>query len=218
MTQDLPEEPKDAAPNAESTSDEVAFWALERLRSDLDELKSGLGSLVEVVSGLEEQVATEDQEEPKGPQPVAWSWHHMTGESRRDLWEHLIEFVGWINDRYFRDQPGEAIAACWFEHGLVVEELTGMWAAWHAALHNAKSPNTDYAAWHRYYFWPAMERINHATKDCRMSKGHERVERRPFEQHPRLDQFMADDCAAHTRESTAEEEAVDRETGEIRPE
>ncbi|MXN63189.1 hypothetical protein GR184_11415 [Bacillus sp. BGMRC0062] len=203
------------APSAESTSDEVAFWALERLRSDVDGVKAGLGSLVDVVAGLQEQSAPHEGEGPEAPAPVWWSWCHVTGDKRRELWGHLIDFVEWVNARYFPDKPSTAIPACWFEHGMVVEELTGVWAAWHGALHGAKEPTNDYAAWHRYYFWPAMERITQATKECQGTKGHEAMVRRPVREHPGLEAFMDADCSAHPDPEEAAGETVDFKTGEI---
>ena len=56
MSEESREEPS-VAPSAESTSDEVAFWALEKLRSDVDRVKGGLESLVDVVAELQEQSA-----------------------------------------------------------------------------------------------------------------------------------------------------------------
>lgn len=206
-----------AAPSAESTSDEVAFWALERLRSDVDGVKASLGSLVDVVADLQEQNTPNEEEEPKSPRPVWWSWYHVTGDKRRELWGHLTDFVEWVNARYFPDKPSDAIPACWFEHGMVVEELTGVWAAWHGALHGAKEPTNDYAAWHRYYFWPAMERITRATKECRTLKGHEDIVPRAVPSHPGLEEYMDADCAAHPEPKTASGEAVDPTTGEILP-
>lgn len=104
--------------------------------------------------------------------PVDWSWYHITGVQRRKLWEDLVDFVAWVNGRYFIHHKGKQIVPCWYQHPVVVEELTGLWAAWWDATHNAKKPNTKMAEFHRRYFWPTMEQIWKELKSCDGSKGH----------------------------------------------
>lgn len=210
-------------PGSNSTNDEVSFWALERLRRDVDSNSKGLELLTESVSDLANVVEPSTSDKPKKSAPVSWSWYHVRGEKRRELWNNLSAFVDWINARYFLDKPIEAIPGCWFEHGLVVEELTGVWAAWHSALHGAKEPTNDYAAWHRYYFWPAMERIRSAVDDCRRARSHETLVPRPVTPYPGLEDFIEKDCDSHDEsievetESSLEHEGlkVDMLTGEI---
>ena len=211
MSEELPEEATTTAP------EEGAVSGFAGLRRELDEVRRDLESVAETVAAVDAREALLPEEEPNEPQPVWWSWHHVTGEKRGELWQHLLGFVRWVNKRYFFDKPNEAIASCWFQHGMVVEELTGVWAAWHAALHGAKEPTNDYAAWHRYYFWPAMERITQVTKDCRGLKGHEEIVPRPVPTHPGLEDFMDADCAAHPDPEETAGESVDPATGEILP-
>lgn len=104
--------------------------------------------------------------------PVDWSWAHITGVQRRELWEDLIDFVAWVNARYFIHHKGSQIVPCWYQHPVVVEELTGLWAAWWDATHNAKKPNTKMVEFHRRYFWPTMEQIWKELKSCDGPKGH----------------------------------------------
>lgn len=104
-----------------------------------------------------------DESEDK---PVPWSWRYVSGEERTMLWEELTSFVSWINHRYFADSRSKQIIPCWYRHGAIVEELTGLWAAWRAASFNAKKPNAKMADFHRRYFWPAMDKIALLSDSC----------------------------------------------------
>lgn len=104
--------------------------------------------------------------------PVFWSWRYATGEARGELWEIINDFVYWINHRYFVDMRSKQILPCWYLHGAIVEELTGLWAAWWDASYNAKKPNTKMAEYHRRYFWPTMEQIWVLSSECHKKNQH----------------------------------------------
>lgn len=213
---ELPDETNPPTENSRGASDEIVYWVLEELKNGLDENKKGLDAVISAVEEL--QTASEDNSgQEKGPRPVGWSFKHVTGDQRQQLWAEVSDFVQWINTRYFPDKPHEAIASCWFEHGAVVEELTALWAAWHAALHDHKQPTSDYAAWHAHYFWPAMKRINNLLQDCRTAE-HEPISTRAPRPYPGLEAFIDQDCRHHPDSQQVEENInLDIETGEIGP-
>lgn len=115
----------------------------------------------ESITWLLEKFKKESQD-----RPVFWSWKYATGEARGELWEIINDFVSWINHRYFADYRSKQIVPCWYRHGAIVEELTGLWAAWWDASYNAKKPNTKMADFHRRYFWPAMDQIWSLSGEC----------------------------------------------------
>lgn len=106
--------------------------------------------------------------------PVFWSWRHAEGEQRLELWHEVADFVGWVNEGYFVYQRSKQIRPCWYQHPDVVEELTGLWAAWWDVTHNAKKPNSGLAKFHRELFWPTLERVWESMKSCDSGGGHTR--------------------------------------------
>lgn len=209
MAEEDPTTRLEELPGKPGSSDEIVYWVLEELKNQLDQTQQGVLELTKAQERLEEQLA--EPEEPAAPKfkPVSWSFRDVTGPARRELWETLLNFVDWINARYFPSDTSKNIPGCWIFHGVVVEELTGVWAAWHAAMRNHDSPNSDYAAWHRLYFWPAMHMIEQELKDCRGTSGHEHSPQHLPERDPGLEDFLNEDCAEHA-------DRVDRQTGEIR--
>lgn len=209
MSEEEPTSGLEALPGKPGASDEIVYWVLEELKKQLDETQQGVLELTKAQERLEEKLA--EPEEPAAPKfkPVAWSFREVRGPARRDLWETLLHFVDWINERYFPSDTSKNIPGCWIYHGIVVEEITGMWAAWHAAMRNHDSPNSDYAAWHRLYFWPAMHMIEQELKDCRGIDGHDHPGQHVPERDPELDAFLDEDCAEDT-------DQIDHQTGEVR--
>lgn len=208
MSTDELETGLDALPGKPGASDEIVYWALEELKKELDATQQGLLELRESQERIEEHVAGAKESEVPKYKPVSWSFRDLTGQPRRDLWATLLDFVDWINHRYFPADSRRNIPGCWIFHGIVVEELTGLWAAWHAAMRNHDSPNNDYAAWHRLYFWPAMDVIQKELQDCRALEGHDHSEEKLPERHPDLEGFLDRDCDSPTVQA-------DPETGEI---
>lgn len=140
---------------------------ISELIERVDEQGEVLGKHSEDITWLLEQFKPGNKNKP-----VDWSWHHITGVRRRELWEDLVDFVAWINNRYFIHHRGNQIVPCWYRHPVVVEELTGLWASWWDATHNAKKPNAKLVEFHRRYFWPTMEQIWKELKSCDGPKGH----------------------------------------------
>lgn len=136
--------------------------------------------------------------------PVFWSWKYATGERRGELWEIINDFVSWINHRYFADYRSKQIVPCWYRHGAIVEELTGLWAAWWDASYNAKKPNAKMADFHRRYFWPAMEQIWSLSGEC-IKKGEHSVAGRGVvrDDDEGMRAFITDDVATSAQNETS---------------
>jgi hypothetical protein len=67
--------------------------------------------------------------------PVRWS-ELDPAETEQTLVE-LAEWVCWLAERYQLD--GREVPACWWRHGAVVEELTGLWGSWQVAYDDGQS-------------------------------------------------------------------------------
>ena len=115
--------PEDAPPQLE---------AVALLGAGLAELRATLADLAEQHFALREQVAAA----PEGagtagsgaPAPLRWA--DLDRPTASALWLWLVAWVGWLADRF----PVTAdIPACWPTHPPLVEELTALAAAWHAA-------------------------------------------------------------------------------------
>lgn len=137
-------------------------------------------------------------------EPVFWSWRYVTGEERTMLWEELTNFVSWINHRYFADSRSKQIIPCWYRHGAIVEELTGLWAAWRAASFNAKKPNAKMADFHRRYFWPTMDKVALLSDSC-SKKGEHTVygDGQVRDDDAEMTHFMVEDVARFTADTAS---------------
>jgi hypothetical protein len=65
---------------------------------------------------------------PGVPWPLRWD--EMDRDQAAQAWAWLIGWVDWLVDRY---QLPEEIPVCWYRHPPLIDELTALAAAWHAA-------------------------------------------------------------------------------------
>lgn len=116
---------------------------LGQLRADVDGLVGLVGDLLR---------------KPPAEKPAPWNWKELDGPSRVALLTELRQWVDWYNSRYGVTADSR-IPGCWYRHGPVVEELTGVWIGWHAAYYGHQTPNDAPASWHERILWPAIARI-----------------------------------------------------------
>lgn len=136
--------------------------------------------------------------------PVAWSWRHATGGQRQALWNELHGFVEWVNSRYFAREYTGGIAPCWYRHPKAVEELTAMWAAWHAAYHDHRKPSPDAADWHNRTLWPGMERLEAEFRSCNDEKQHSDIVGRDWSTDDGFDAYVGADVEEHAGEEQSD--------------
>ncbi|MCP3425171.1 hypothetical protein NBM05_03795 [Rothia sp. AR01] len=191
VTGELPEPPEPEGPEEPDESPDP----FDRLLGLVESHDGALGELQESVKWLLDQFTDDGEQKFK---PVLWSWRYVTGENREKLWEHLSDYIAWINRRYFSTDHSRYILPCWYRHGVVVEELTGMWAAWWEAMYNHRSPTSAYADYHRRFFWPGLEVIDRHLKGCRDArKGHQEMSPVDLSPDPDMEQIIAGDVADH---------------------
>ncbi|MBO3736624.1 hypothetical protein [Actinoplanes flavus] len=109
--------------------------AIAELAAGLDRLTDAVDTLHQQHLELRDAVARSaaggsgSRKAPAGmPWPVRWS--DLDRDAAAQVWAWLIDWVGWLVDRY---EIAEEIPACWYRHGPLIEELTALAAGWHAA-------------------------------------------------------------------------------------
>ncbi|WP_068273598.1 hypothetical protein [Aldersonia kunmingensis] len=99
-----------------------------------------------------------------------YAWRYLDREQARELWGELTDWVGWLRARY---QLGHTIPPCWYRHAVMVEELTALMAAHHAAYTTSSDghdpPRDTLAAWHRHWHWPLVDRFPALSNTSRCS-------------------------------------------------
>lgn len=72
-------------------------------------------------------------------------WAQLDDIQARDVWIALRRFVELITVRY--NIPASTIPTCWWEHAELVEELSGLYAAY-TALYDPKDNGLGPTTWH----------------------------------------------------------------------
>lgn len=127
-----------------------------------------------VVSGLEQHdVALSEILEylAQSPEGGAWTWKCLDPYETVALMSELREWVDWFTGRY---ELRGTIKPCWFRHGPVIEELTGLYVAWRAVFKEQPRAYTEeIIAWHDRWLWPLVRRTNEFgwMKNC-TANGH----------------------------------------------
>jgi hypothetical protein len=106
--------------------------AVALLTRSLDELRAAVADLADQHTALAQLVHAQ----PPGGRPGALRWRDLDRAAANHTWRWLIDWVGWLVDRY---QLQEEVPACWPQHPPLVEELTGLCAAWQVAT-DAQAP------------------------------------------------------------------------------
>lgn len=105
--------------------------------------------------------STDIDDQTAAPVPCRFAWRYLDAEEASQLWDELVDWVGWWRYRY---QLESRVKACWFQHGAVVEELTALMVA-HTAVYVTEAKaraqyREDLTAWHTHWMLPIVERLN----------------------------------------------------------
>jgi len=113
-----------------------------------------------------------------------WTWHLLDRDKQELLWEELLAFVEWLEERYLVNLSRQKLpfSACWYKHPVAVELLTALMVAHKSVYALAKTvPSTGLADWHERYLWPTFSTIDRLQvfKDCDGPAGHTDPARSP---------------------------------------
>ncbi|MEV6925537.1 hypothetical protein AB0M46_13705 [Dactylosporangium sp. NPDC051485] len=129
--------PDDAPPDLE---------AVKLLGAGLDDLRAAVADLATDVADLQERAAN-GAAPPPAAVPGSLSWADLDRPAASTLWVWLIRWMQWLIRRYPVMQD---IPACWARHPALVEELTALAAAWHAAYAPNSQPQEP-LRWHEAF-------------------------------------------------------------------
>lgn len=73
------------------------------------------------------------------------NWAALGAQQAAEQWGLLVDWTDWLRSRY---QMHEAVPACWYAHGAIVEELSALRSAWIGAYLDPHAALGDPAAWH----------------------------------------------------------------------
>jgi hypothetical protein len=109
--------------------------AIAELGAGLDRLTSTVDTLHRQHQELRDTVTARTSANGgsrKAPAGMPWPlrWPDLDRDAAAQAWAWLIDWVGWLVDRY---EIAEEIPACWYRHGPLIEELTALAAGWHTA-------------------------------------------------------------------------------------
>jgi hypothetical protein len=114
---------------------------LADLRAQVEQLAAVMAPLAAELAGTT-PIGGDRAASGGGP---AWCWSTLTGEEAALAWATLIGWVDWLTTRY---GLSEVVPGCWYRHGVLVEELTALRAAWNAAYTDPRARPSEPALWH----------------------------------------------------------------------
>ncbi|WP_052720124.1 hypothetical protein [Actinoplanes rectilineatus] len=124
--------------------------AVAQLAASMARLTQAVDTLHQQHLALADTVARGQNAGPrKAPPSIPWPlrWADLDRDAAAQVWAWLIDWVGWAVDRY---QLAEEIPACWYQHPPLIEELTGLAAAWHTAYDDT-APADGPLLWHERF-------------------------------------------------------------------
>jgi hypothetical protein len=124
--------------------------AVAQLAASLARLTAAVDMLHQQYLALRGTVTRSQNSGPrKAPAGVPWPlrWIDLDRDAAAQVWAWLIDWVDWAVDRY---RLAEEIPACWYRHPPLVEELTGLAAAWHTAYDDT-APADGPLLWHERF-------------------------------------------------------------------
>lgn len=128
-----------------------------------------------------------------GERPVNWA--ALDAQHAAEQWATLTDWTAWLRDRY---QLHEAVPACWYAHGPLVEELSALRSAWVGSYLNPDAQPGDGTAWHGLLD-DALQRIKNWDRTGCADGTH------------RPNQPLPDDTDHHHREQTIHADLAGRE-------
>jgi hypothetical protein len=143
---------------------------LAQLRRDLDQLASETTDIHADLLARLDDLHSDTPTAATSRTPSAWCWRNLDEDSKEQLWIQLRGWVDWLRGRY---PLAKRVPPCWAEHPEVVEELTALWLAWHAAYETENPPLTAPADWHDRWLPGLLTRLEHGALALPCRNNHE---------------------------------------------
>jgi hypothetical protein len=131
----------------------------ETLRRALADLSSRLDDLTALVGELAGRRAAET----RGERAIWWP-DVPAGQERTAALRLLRAWVGEVLRGHHPELAQDSLQACWYRHDDVLDELTALHAAWHAAYRGKTAPATAAIEWHDRWLPGCMARCKAAIK------------------------------------------------------
>jgi hypothetical protein len=132
---------------------------VETQRQDLADLKSRLDDLTTLVGELAGRRAAETRDER-----TIWWPDVPAGQERAAALRLLVAWVDEVLRGHHPELAQDSLQACWYRHDDVLDELTALHAAWHAAYRGKTAPATAAIEWHDRWLPGCMARCKAAIK------------------------------------------------------
>jgi len=132
---------------------------VETQRQALAELSSRLDDLTTLVGELAERRAAET----RGERAIWWP-DVPAGQERTAALRLLRAWVDEVLRGHHPELAQDSLQACWYRHEDVLDELTALHAAWHAAYRGKTAPATAAIEWHHRWLPGCMARCKAAIK------------------------------------------------------
>jgi len=132
---------------------------VETQRQALAELSSRLDDLTTLVGELAGRRAAETRDER-----AIWWPDVPAGQERAAALRLLRAWVDEVLRGHHPELAQDSLQACWYRHEDVLDELTALRAAWHAAYRGKTAPATAAIEWHDRWLPGCMARCKAAIK------------------------------------------------------
>jgi hypothetical protein len=132
---------------------------VETQRQAVAEFRTRLDDLTELVRELAGRPAART-----GGERAIW-WPDLPAGQERTAALHLLG--AWVDEVLRGHHPElvkDSLQACWYRHDDVLDELTALHAAWHAAYRGKAAPATAATEWHDRWLPGCMARCKAAIK------------------------------------------------------
>ncbi len=132
---------------------------VETQRQAIAEVQTHLEDLTTLVGELAERQAAET----RGERAIWWP-DLPAGEERTAALRLLGAWIDEVLRGHHPELVQDSLQACWYRHDDVLDELTALRAAWHAAYRGKAAPATAAIEWHDRWLPGCMARCKAAIK------------------------------------------------------
>jgi uncharacterized protein YoxC len=124
---------------------------------------AGLGTRLDDLTTLVREPAERQAAQTRGERAIWWP-DLPAGQERAAAQRLLRAWVDEVLRGHHPELAQDSLQACWYRHDDVLDELTALHAAWHAAYRGKAAPATAAIEWHDRWLPGCMARCKAAIK------------------------------------------------------